>query len=256
MVGHLMQTSATVKEAFDNLSRYTEVVTNMFHYHTALTGNSFEIFLNPSAHWQQYFPDTAQQAADQAMAGCLNVCRLLTGRALVPNEAWLVRQKPNHTAGYERILKAPLVFEMQANKLVFDASVAQLPVLGFNKDLQAIFRQMSDEVLQKTSTTGTFAQLVKQAVVNHFTCIPTLMQVASYFAVTERTLQRRLEKEDTSFHKIIEEIRKDLAMKLLKTNKYSIGEAAYMLGYAEPAVFRRAFKRWTGKTPKQVVKLR
>lgn len=254
MVGHLMQTSSTLKEAFDSLSRYTEVVTGMFHYETELTESYFTILLNPSAYWQEYYTDTAQQAADQAMAGSLNVCRLLTGRTVAPVVAELAREKPVNTAEYENILKAPLRFDMPANRLVFDAAVARLPVLGFNKDLQRFFKQMSDDILKKESETSNFSQTIQQTIVNNFSCIPSLSQVASYLSLTERTLQRRLEKEGTSFQKITEEIRKGLAIKLLKTDKYSITEAAYMLGYAEPAVFRRAFKRWTGKTPRQAVK--
>lgn len=254
MVGHLMQTSSTVAEAFENLGRFTEVVTGMFTYTTELTANHFTIYLNPSPYWQQYYPATAQQATDQAMAGCLNVLHLLTGRAVTPLSAEFSRPKPRQTQEYERVLKTVPHYNQPANRLVFDAAVAYLPVLGFNKDLQNIFRKMSEEVLQQSSVSMPFSKTVQQTIINNFNnCIPTLGQVASYFSVTERTLQRRLEKEATSFHKITEDIRKELAVKLLNMDKYTISQAAYMLGYAEPAVFRRAFKRWTGKTPKQVM---
>ena len=65
-----------------------------------------------------------------------------------------------------------------------------------------------------------------------------------------RTLQRRLAEEGTSLHREVEEIRKGMAMALIKDRTVSIDEVAFLLGYPEPSTLFRSFKRWTGTTPR------
>ena len=67
--------------------------------------------------------------------------------------------------------------------------------------------------------------------------------------MSERTLQRRLQAEGTSFQEILEETRRSIALGYLADRRFAAYEVSFMLGYSEPATFFRAFKRWTGKTP-------
>lgn len=64
-----------------------------------------------------------------------------------------------------------------------------------------------------------------------------------------RTLHRRLHDERTSFRRILDEVRRDVAVALLDDQATAISEIAFILGYSEPAAFTRSFKRWTGETP-------
>jgi AraC-like DNA-binding protein len=69
--------------------------------------------------------------------------------------------------------------------------------------------------------------------------------------VPARTLQRRLATEGTSLHQEIEEIRKTMAVAVLRDRSLAVEDVAYLLGYSEPSTFFRSFKRWTGTTPRQ-----
>ena len=69
------------------------------------------------------------------------------------------------------------------------------------------------------------------------------------FKLPVRTLQRRLKMEGTTYKKLLEEIRKELAKQFLYKKTATIEEIAQFLGYAEASAFRRAFKRWTGVVP-------
>jgi AraC-like DNA-binding protein len=253
LVGHLMQSSRTLAQAFDNLSQYTAVITEMFSYKAVTNAEAFTIYLEPSTYWQEHFSETARQATAQAIAGAINVCKLLTGRNIVPNRVELSIPKPNNSAEYERVLNTTIVFGKTQNKVVFDAAIANYPVLGYNQDLLTLFTKLAQEALQKANSQPTFTNTVKKTITGQFyNRIPQLEEVAMFMNITSRTLQRRLQKEETSFQKISDEFKKELATRLLSLQKYTVNETAYMLGYTEPAVFRRAFKRWTGKTPKTV----
>jgi AraC-like DNA-binding protein len=79
---------------------------------------------------------------------------------------------------------------------------------------------------------------------------PNVGEVARRLAMSSRTLQRRLQAEGVSFQAVIDEVRREIATRALVREDLSIAEVGYRLGFADPAAFSRAFRRWTGHTPK------
>ena len=91
-------------------------------------------------------------------------------------------------------------------------------------------------------------------ILNYLTCnsymgMIVLEEMASNFAISPRTLQRRLREEGTSFQQLTDEVRKTQALAYLQDGSYLAKEISYLLGYNELSAFTRAFKRWTGQTP-------
>ncbi|HMY67307.1 MAG TPA: AraC family transcriptional regulator [Leptospiraceae bacterium] len=78
----------------------------------------------------------------------------------------------------------------------------------------------------------------------------SIQSIAEEMGISSRTLQLRLKREGKSFTYIVQEARESLAEKYL-LNNYPVDEISYILGFSEPSVFRRAFKKWTGVTPKE-----
>lgn len=68
--------------------------------------------------------------------------------------------------------------------------------------------------------------------------------------MSSRTLIRRLQDEGLSFQGIKDELRRDLAILNLTHQDVSLAEISYSLGFSSPAVFHRAFRHWTGMTPR------
>jgi AraC-like DNA-binding protein len=69
--------------------------------------------------------------------------------------------------------------------------------------------------------------------------------------VTQRTLGRRLSSEGITFSEVLENLKSDLARRHLADKSLSISQIAWLLGYQEVSAFTHAFKRWTGKTPRE-----
>jgi AraC-like DNA-binding protein len=65
-----------------------------------------------------------------------------------------------------------------------------------------------------------------------------------------RQLQRHLQAEGTSFQTLVDNTRKELALRHLQNPETPIHDIAFLLGFSEPSAFQRAFKRWTGETPR------
>jgi AraC-like DNA-binding protein len=83
---------------------------------------------------------------------------------------------------------------------------------------------------------------------------PDMESVANQLCITSRTLRRKLEAERTSYREILDDVRFRLANEYLLVTKMSIADIATRLGFSDSAHFRRAFKRWTEKSPYQVRK--
>lgn len=79
---------------------------------------------------------------------------------------------------------------------------------------------------------------------------PTQCELASSLCMSQRTLRRRLEDLNTSYNLLLDEVRKELAIHYVTSTQYTTEVIAELLGYSDPANFRHAFKRWTGKSPR------
>jgi AraC-like DNA-binding protein len=79
---------------------------------------------------------------------------------------------------------------------------------------------------------------------------PTVERVAAAGDFSVRTLQRRLREEGTTFLRLLEEVRQEIALAGLSAGRASASELAASLGYGQPSSFSRAVRRWTGSSPR------
>ncbi|MES1249056.1 MAG: helix-turn-helix domain-containing protein [Chitinophaga rupis] len=82
--------------------------------------------------------------------------------------------------------------------------------------------------------------------------LPNLEMVAYTFNQTSRTLQRRLAEEGTSFRQLSEELKRRICDLLMRNNRYSVADLAYLLGYSDTAGFIHSFSKWHGKPPNKI----
>jgi AraC-like DNA-binding protein len=78
---------------------------------------------------------------------------------------------------------------------------------------------------------------------------PTLASVARTLRASPRTVQRRLKEAGSSHRGVVDEVRRELAIRYLATPGLSITEIAFLLGFTDDSSFRRVYKRWTGRSP-------
>jgi AraC-like DNA-binding protein len=124
--------------------------------------------------------------------------------------------------------------------------------LGADEALAAIVRRRLDKALdhRDRDDAGSFTARVRRLVVQALGEGPsTADSAADALGVSRRTLSRRLAEENTSFSRILDTVREDVAKTLLQDRSLSIGDIAFFLQYSEPAAFHRSFRRWTGQTP-------
>ena len=75
--------------------------------------------------------------------------------------------------------------------------------------------------------------------------------MAEQLHMSRRTLQRKLAKADLTYQKLVDDTRRDLAMRHLEDPRHSVTDVTFLLGFSQQSAFTRAFKRWTGMSPSE-----
>ena len=134
--------------------------------------------------------------------------------------------------------------------LIAEESLSVPNKLG-DETIAQFFDQYLEQELAKLADTGSLQKRVCLAVAKMLSeGVPTLSSVASSLGMSARTLQRRLSDQEQSFQNLVDQARRELAQQLLSETDYSLAEVAFLTGFAEQSGFTRAFKRWSGKTPR------
>lgn len=251
MVGHLMESSPDVQTALVNLEQYVRAFTKLYDFYTEIRDGEFILYCEPIPAWNSLSPETARMSVDLSFAGTMHIVKLLTGKNIYPIRMSLRYPRPRDTREYMRVLKVEPAFNQPCNCIAFRLKDIQLPVIGHNPALNALFRELLAKEISRTRELESFANQVRRVILQNFDAtLPQMADVIGVLNMTPRTLQRKLKEEGTSYQAIAESVKSELAIGLLKDRTLTINEVSYKLGYAEPSVFRRAFKKWTGVNPK------
>ncbi|MCB9501602.1 MAG: AraC family transcriptional regulator ligand-binding domain-containing protein [Deferribacteres bacterium] len=153
---------------------------------------------------------------------------------------------------YESFLGTAIVKD-EVNRITFSATDAQKPFLTVNHGMWSILKPAFDKRMEDLRLDASFRDRVRACLLDMLASGRYSMScVASKLAISSRTLQRRLWEEGTTFQKILDELREELASHYLSTTDYTSTEISFLLGYEEPNSFFRAFRSWTGQTPEIV----
>jgi AraC-like DNA-binding protein len=189
----------------------------------------------------------SHQFWDHAVALLFAVTRMVCGQDWKPRSVFLGRPEPPDPGPYSRYFRCPIAFDSDFSGLVFPRSVLEQPLAGA---LSSVPRQL--QAYLQTSFEGNFLEQVRRVINSllptHDCCCAT---VARCLGDSSRTLQRRLAAQHTTFQQQLDRVRSELAISYLQEPRFSQADIGELLGFAEPAVFTRSFRRWYGVTPSQ-----
>jgi AraC-like DNA-binding protein len=141
----------------------------------------------------------------------------------------------------------------EVNRMTFSAEDAQKPFLTANHAIWAILEPAFNKRMEDLTQDASFRDRVRACLLEMLASGQySMAYIASKLAISNRTLQRRLREEGTTFQKVLDELREELARHYLSATDYTSAEISFLLGYEEPNSFFRAFRAWTGQTPEIV----
>ena len=196
------------------------------------------------------YNDYNRFVVDAVLGAWLAVLGAVAGQALQPRRVLIEYAAPADPAPYEAAFGCAVEFGAAENALLLDTATLALPGTDH---CPATWRQLltlsEAEHGRLTRTRGLTERVVEVMgpLLRHGE--PTLEQIATRLRLPSWTLRRKLAEEGTQYRALLNLTRRDLALAYIRDTEASFGEIAYLLGFASPAAFQRAFKRWTEQTP-------
>ncbi len=186
---------------------------------------------------------------DFSVALLLRMCRLTLGEFIAPLRIDMERPGPEDPERWEYMLATHVSFACDKAQVVFVKSDITEQLATGDPALARVNDEQTQAHLDSFLNDSITRDVVDQIVQTLPDGPPSQQQIAKALHVSNRTLQRRLKSEGTSFMDLLQDTRLQLARKYLGQRNRSVVETAYMLGFSEPSTFSRAFKRWTGRAP-------
>lgn len=168
-----------------------------------------------------------------------------------PVRALLSYPAPDHAYLYHEFLGCPVYFNSEVCELHYDACILDQPTQLAHKLTSTLMQTTCERLIGQAKTSAGISGQVYQILMTNPGQFPGMDVVADMVHMNERTMRRKLDLEGTSFGEIIDHVRASLASEYLKTTKMTMEDIAALVGFSDAANFRRAFKRWTGKAPRE-----
>jgi AraC-like DNA-binding protein len=247
---YVAASSETLGEALRRLARYVSI-TNEGYSMKYLEGKDIRIvtsYVGIARH-------LARHQIECGFTALIRLCQGLTGCPVEPNRVSLAhhRGRVGNFSEFAAFFRCDIEFGATGDEVVFPLSIADIPIVSSDPYLNRPLIANCEEALSpRSGKRGPFRAIVENVMV------PLLphgsareSEIASRCGMSRRTFVRRLMLESLTFEQILKDLRRDLATQYLADDGLSISQIAWLLGYQQVSAFTNAFKRWTGRTPRE-----
>ncbi len=247
ILGYMMMNCQTLSEAAEKSARYSKIVGNLIQMKAQLGWGKVKVILSTPKH----APALSRHCFESTLSSTVRMGRSLTGKQIDPLEVCFDYSQPASISEYERIFHSPVLFDQKQTSITFDIRVGNTPLLQPNRNLLEQFENYAREYLAEIEGIDKTTRAVTKHILARLDSKDlTLVSIADEMSMSVRTLQNHLKSEGVVFRELLEDTRVRLAKKYLCEN-YTVEDITYLLGFSEPSVFRKAFKKWSGSTPRE-----
>lgn len=251
IVGLVMEASATMGEAFVQLQRYGRLAAD---FEDMADGPRFELrpaggklFMVDRRRCANAAPELTEIAFGSLVCG---------PRKFLPRPHVLAVHvtyaAPAYAAEYRRIFQCPVHFDSDWNAMELHPDITGWEVAQGSRYVFGVLTRHADVLLHDMDVASTLSGRVEALLLATLhEGDPSADSIAGQLGCSRQTLFRKLKDEGTTFTGVLDALRERVAKSYLDGRSVSINEIAYLVGFSDPASFSRAFKRWTGQSPKE-----
>lgn len=246
-LGYALVASGSLREVFERIVRYHQVDSDALTLQLSREQGRYLFRLQ----LPQASSPPAPEAIDAFMAIYVRTCRNRLGRDYAPLAVALTRPEPADPSPWYSVLRAPIEFGAEENRLEFACADFDCHLDDANPELAEHKKMVLNRTLEILQPL-TWERRVRQAIeVQLPEGVPAADKIAQALHLSLRSLQRHLADEGCRYDSLLDECRQNLALQHLRDANSSLSEISSLLGFADTGSFNRAFKRWTGLSPGQ-----
>lgn len=204
-----------------------------------------------------WFADTRQddfpEGAEASYARTVSAARQLFPGMEFVKAVHFRHAEPPYRAEYDRIFRMPIVFGSDCNTIVTDAAWLDPQSWQPSQHVLEIVKARAETLRRRAETASSTRDRVEALLASGLhTGDVSIDAVASTLGMGRHTLFRKLRAEGVTFRQLLDDVRQKLATQYMGERKLAVNKTAYLLGFSDPAAFSRAYKRWTGHSPRRV----
>ncbi|HEX3597697.1 MAG TPA: AraC family transcriptional regulator ligand-binding domain-containing protein [Polyangiaceae bacterium] len=246
LLAHLVVHAATLRHGIEALSRYHRLLLDRPAWQLVEQEHTATLLYDVA-------PGTLRSRrfrAELSMTGFYRMARYFARNAQ-PHTVAFEHAAPAYEGEYARVFDGTARFEQGFTGIVMPREMLGASTMNQDAEFHAALQAQADKRVSRLARNTTYAQRVRELLLERGASTRIDMNaVARALGLSARSLRRRLYDEGVSYNTIAEGALATLAKQLLSDDARSIQETAYTMGFSDPSAFYRAFKRWTGTTPK------
>lgn len=244
--GFALLTSVSLRNTFTTAENYLALSYAFVRFHPGVVNDKvYELRMGVD----QIPEDVRQFLFERDLAAWANIMREIRPELLPVMSAAFRGKRPSYAARYSALCSVEPKYDAPENIICFDPAHIDAPLPQSDSDMARLCVEQCRQLLEKRRVRVGMAGRVRDRLLLAPSEMPGIEQVAEELHIAARSLRRRLEEEGTTFRALVEEVRQMLAEEFLRMPGMKIEEISMRLGYAEPASFIHAFKRWKGTSP-------
>jgi AraC-like DNA-binding protein len=241
---YLGSTSSTLGQAYERLAYYSRVFYDR---------SNFTVVVEPCCARivRRHVPPAAQYS-EFASAFLVARGRLWTGVQWTPERVTFQHARSALPSDLASAFGCPVEFSADELEISFARELLDLPHLHADSRLLDILLRYTDTLVTAIPDPGDLVATAAASIARQLaSAVPTLSSTAAALRLHPRTLQRRLADHASTHAMVVDGVRRSLALKYIVDAGISVEEIAYLLHFSDGTAFYRAFKRWTGESPRQ-----
>ena len=239
--------SPSLSSAIDIFQQYNQIRMPFILYAPIILRDEYIIRLTLTENLQ-----AAHTVFVEAMLMSLqHIIEFILGRPIHDASFHINSEKPSYTELYQRYFHCPVYFD--SDYLEIRLPIALKNVINANADRQMYELAMEQclEASHQFKREVNIGTEISNYLSSNLNDSPSLEKTAERFNLTSRTIIRRLKQQNTSFQRLKDEVYAFQSSSYLRRTSLSVDTISVILGYSDPANFRRSFKRWFGQSPQQ-----
>jgi AraC-like DNA-binding protein len=245
LMGHIFFNSDTLGRAIDQYIKLHRLVNEAVRIHRISEGDWVRLV------WEVEAPEFYCQAdVERTLSAAVARARHFIHPRLEIDQLTLCHQRPPWVDEYQRIFQCPLVFGASQVSLRFASGYLDWRLPHRNPYVYGALLGHVNRVLAHMSPRRQVSRKVRRLIARQLANgTVEADRIAEQLHMSRQTLYRKLKHEGHGFQELIEEVRRERALRYVAADRYALGEIAFLLGFSELSAFSRAFKRWTGESP-------
>jgi len=248
-VGYTLMNCSSLLQVFNYAARYKHAANKAFKVYFTKQGNfhRFRIDNLVESQWLKVIIELDFVTA-------LSLSRFFVGadkaKKVRPYRVNFKHEPLASVDKYQCVFGCEVKFNQSVNEIIFPQSVFDIPIRSANPKLLKLMEgklvQAQKGIEEKISLEQKLNQYIQDKIEFR---IPSLTAAASDFNMSVSSLKSHLKMEKTNYSNIVDEVRKNLALKLISDSEKSILDISMYLGFSNSSTFNRAFRRWNNMTP-------